>query len=549
MSETKPARIRLGMVGGGKDAFIGARAPHRGADRRRVRAGGGRAVLDAGEGAGVGRGAGARPRTASTTTSRRWPSARRGGRTASRRWRSSRPNHMHAPAAREFLKRGIHVICDKPLTATLPEAKKLAKVAADSDALFVLTHNYTGYPMIRQARAMVADGRARQDPGGAGGVRPGLAGDAARGDRRRSRPAGAPIRRAPGAGGSTGDIGTHAFNLASFVTGLTARGAGRRPAVLRARAAASTTTATCCCASRAARAACSGAARSRPATRTRCACASTARRAGWNGRRRIRTTSGTRRSASRSGCSPAAAPGPGRRRRGSAGCRRGIRRAISRASPTSTPRPRGRSGRASAGQPVPADVLYPDDRGRRGGGRLRRRLRAVLGEERRLGHAVRQTTASDADASRHAVMPTPAASLPRSTRRPGVAASGVRLAGFDAGKDGEEVARQRAAHRVESVSKLESAGVTAPGLQRGQDADHGRGRADWPAQKGEIGVEARRDGLVADDKGGGRADRIGKRRPSRRVQTVVCGSQQAPRPGSRPWRAASAWKDLRRMSL
>ena len=68
------------------------------------------------------------------------------------------PNHMHAPAAREFLKRGIHVICDKPLTATLAEAKKLAKAAAESDALFVLTHNYTGYPMIRQARAMVADG-------------------------------------------------------------------------------------------------------------------------------------------------------------------------------------------------------------------------------------------------------------------------------------------------------------------------------------------------------------------------------------------------------
>ena len=65
------------------------------------------------------------------------------------------PNHMHAPAAREFLKRGIHVICDKPLTATLAEAKRLAKAASESGALFILTHNYTGYPMIRQARAMV----------------------------------------------------------------------------------------------------------------------------------------------------------------------------------------------------------------------------------------------------------------------------------------------------------------------------------------------------------------------------------------------------------
>jgi len=54
------------------------------------------------------------------------------------------PNHMHAAPAIEFLKRGIHVICDKPLTATMSEARKLAKAAAQSDALFVLTHNYTG---------------------------------------------------------------------------------------------------------------------------------------------------------------------------------------------------------------------------------------------------------------------------------------------------------------------------------------------------------------------------------------------------------------------
>ena len=70
------------------------------------------------------------------------------------------PNHMHAPAAREFLRRGIHVICDKPLTATLPEAKKLARAAAEADALFILTHNYTGYPMIREARALVAAARS-----------------------------------------------------------------------------------------------------------------------------------------------------------------------------------------------------------------------------------------------------------------------------------------------------------------------------------------------------------------------------------------------------
>ncbi len=68
------------------------------------------------------------------------------------------PNHVHYAAAREFLKRGIHVICDKPLTSTLADAKKLAKAAESSNALFILTHNYTGYPMVRQAREMVATG-------------------------------------------------------------------------------------------------------------------------------------------------------------------------------------------------------------------------------------------------------------------------------------------------------------------------------------------------------------------------------------------------------
>ncbi len=129
------------------------------------------------------------------------------------------PNHMHAPVAREFLKRGIHVICDKPLTATLPEAKKLAKTAEGSDALFVLTHNYTGYPMIRQARAMIAAG----DLGEIRLVQVEYAQDwlaeplEAEGNKQaswRTDPA------KTGAGGATGDIGTHAFNLAGFVTGL-----------------------------------------------------------------------------------------------------------------------------------------------------------------------------------------------------------------------------------------------------------------------------------------------------------------------------------------
>lgn len=68
------------------------------------------------------------------------------------------PNHLHLPVAKAFLEAGIHVICDKPLTATLEEAEELGRIVRDSDALFALTHTYSGYPMVRQAREMVTAG-------------------------------------------------------------------------------------------------------------------------------------------------------------------------------------------------------------------------------------------------------------------------------------------------------------------------------------------------------------------------------------------------------
>ncbi|OYW59533.1 MAG: oxidoreductase [Rhodobacterales bacterium 12-65-15] len=122
--------------------------------------------------------------------------------------------------ALQFLKRGIHVICDKPLTATLPEAKKLAKAAEASGVVFALTHNYTGYPMIRQAKAMVAGGEL----GDLRLVQVEYAQDWLTEPVEASGQKQADWRTDPartGAGGSTGDIGTHAFNLANFVTGLT----------------------------------------------------------------------------------------------------------------------------------------------------------------------------------------------------------------------------------------------------------------------------------------------------------------------------------------
>uniref|UniRef100_UPI0015EE9F28 Gfo/Idh/MocA family protein n=1 Tax=Chthonobacter rhizosphaerae TaxID=2735553 RepID=UPI0015EE9F28 len=129
------------------------------------------------------------------------------------------PNHMHFPVARTFLEAGIHVICDKPLTATLEDAVALAEIAKGSGRLFVLTHNYTGYPMVRQARAMITDGligrvRVVQAEYAQGWLATKVEDEGSKQAAWRVDPA------RSGAGGCIGDIGTHAYNLAAFVTGL-----------------------------------------------------------------------------------------------------------------------------------------------------------------------------------------------------------------------------------------------------------------------------------------------------------------------------------------
>ena len=218
MSDDKPARIRLGMVGGGKDAFIGGvhRIAARIDDEYELVAGALSSTPEKSRASGAALGLAPDRTYDDFATMAKREARRKNGIEAVA---IVTPNHMHAPAAREFLKRGIHVICDKPLTATLAEAKRLQKAAAESDALFILTHNYTGYPMIRQARAMVADGTI----GKVRVVQAEYAQDwlATPVEETGSKQAGwrtDPARS--GAGGSTGDIGTHAYNLASFVTGL-----------------------------------------------------------------------------------------------------------------------------------------------------------------------------------------------------------------------------------------------------------------------------------------------------------------------------------------
>ncbi len=210
-------RLRLGMVGGGQGAFIGAvhRIAARMDDRYELVAGAlssdpARAHASAAE--------------LHIAPDRSYADFEAMARTEAAREDGIdvvavvTPNHMHAAPSRAFLDAGINVICDKPLTSTLEDAHELAATVARSGMLFALTHNYTGYPMVRQARAMVAAGELgplrlvqveyAQDW---------LATRAEDSGNKQAEWRTDPARS--GAAGAVGDIGSHAFNLAEFVTG------------------------------------------------------------------------------------------------------------------------------------------------------------------------------------------------------------------------------------------------------------------------------------------------------------------------------------------
>jgi predicted dehydrogenase len=129
------------------------------------------------------------------------------------------PNHLHHAPAKAFLEAGIDVICDKPLTTTLEDALDLADTVKRAGLVFGLTHNYTGHPLVRQAREMVAAGEL----GPIRLVQVEYAQDWLSTPLEKTGQKQAEWRTDParsGPGGSLGDIGTHAFNLACFVTGL-----------------------------------------------------------------------------------------------------------------------------------------------------------------------------------------------------------------------------------------------------------------------------------------------------------------------------------------
>lgn len=219
-SRTAGRRIRLGMVGGGEGAFIGAvhRIAARMDDRYELVAGALSATPEKAARSAAALGLDPERSYKDFAAMAQAEAARPDGIEAVS---IVTPNHMHAPAARAFLAAGIHVICDKPLTTTLAEARDLAETARRSGLVFALTHNYTGYPTIRQARAMVRDGllgdiRVVQVEYAQDWLAEKLEDTGHKQAEWRSDPA------RSGAGGCIGDIGTHAFNLASFVTGLAA---------------------------------------------------------------------------------------------------------------------------------------------------------------------------------------------------------------------------------------------------------------------------------------------------------------------------------------
>jgi len=215
-NQNQPRRLRLGMVGGGPGAFIGAvhRIAARLDDRYELVAASltsdAERNLKAAEQLHIPRGYRDFREMASAESKR--PDGIEVVAIVT-------PNHLHHAIAKAFLDAGIHVICDKPLTTSLEDALDLAEMVNRTGLVFGLTHNYTAYPMIRQARAMTLAGelgtiRVVQVEYPQDWLSTALEKTGQKQAEWRTDPA------RSGPGGCLGDIATHAFNAACFVTGL-----------------------------------------------------------------------------------------------------------------------------------------------------------------------------------------------------------------------------------------------------------------------------------------------------------------------------------------
>jgi predicted dehydrogenase len=210
-------RVRLGMVGGGRGAFIGAvhRLAARMDDRYVLLAGAlssdSQRARDSGADLGLDPARCYESFQAMAEAEAQRPDGIEAVAVVT-------PNDSHHAICRAFLDRGIHVICDKPMTTTLEDALDLVGAVKRSGLAFVLTHNYTGYPMVRQAREMVSSGalgeiRVVQVEYAQDWLSTPLETTGSKQAGWRTDP-----ERA-GAGGALGDIGVHAHNLAAFVSG------------------------------------------------------------------------------------------------------------------------------------------------------------------------------------------------------------------------------------------------------------------------------------------------------------------------------------------
>lgn len=129
------------------------------------------------------------------------------------------PNHMHFPIASAFIKAGFHIVCDKPMTMTVEEAETLCRLVKEHDVIFALTHNYTGYPMVKQARAFVQEGRLGELRKIVVEYPQGWLSNPSEEEGNKQAEWRTDPKRA-GVSSAVGDIGSHAENLARYVTGL-----------------------------------------------------------------------------------------------------------------------------------------------------------------------------------------------------------------------------------------------------------------------------------------------------------------------------------------
>jgi predicted dehydrogenase len=213
-------KLKMGMVGGGRDAFIGA--VHRNAALMD-----GKVEFIAGALSSAADKAKASARDLLISEERSYSTWQEMLDQESRRSAGDRidfvsivtPNFMHFPIAKGFAEAGINVICDKPMTYTLQEAKDLVDIVNNSDVIFALTHNYTGYPMVKQARHMVRSG----DLGDIlkivveypqGWLMTALEEEEHKQASWRTDP------KRSGVSNCIGDIGSHCENLAHYITGL-----------------------------------------------------------------------------------------------------------------------------------------------------------------------------------------------------------------------------------------------------------------------------------------------------------------------------------------